>query len=97
MTEAELFEEVRKLLHLYGWLYYHTHDSRRSNPGFPDLVMVRPSSAGGAWQLLYRELKSEKGRLTDEQDRWLWALREAYCDMDVWRPSDMERIEKELR
>ena len=61
---------------------YHTHDSRRSEPGFPDVVVVGPHG------LLWRELKSSTGRLTPDQRVWLDKLRQAGSDVDVWRPSD---------
>jgi hypothetical protein len=50
--QATIVETARTL----GWLIYHTHDSRRSSPGFPDLVLVRPPAGrlrraeGGARQ-----------------------------------------------
>ena len=45
MTETELQDLVLKAAEWQGWLVYHTHDSRRSSPGFPDLAMVRRDRA----------------------------------------------------
>jgi hypothetical protein len=58
---------------------YHTFDSRRSNPGFPDLTLVKGST------LLFVELKSTKGRLTPAQSEWLEALG-FVASVATWRP-----------
>ena len=68
-----------------GWKCYHTHDSRRSEPGFPDLVLVRQ-------KILYRELKTDKGRLTESQKAWGDALIEAGADYAIWRPNQIQDI-----
>ena len=73
-----------------GWRVYHTYDSRRSEPGFPDLVLVRN-------EVLYRELKAEKGRLTDAQKAWGESLTKAGANYAVWRPSMIQQIYKELK
>jgi hypothetical protein len=52
-TEKQFQGAVVELCRLRGYLTYHTHDSRRSDPGFPDLVIV------GHGRVLYRELKRE--------------------------------------
>jgi hypothetical protein len=84
MTETELQNAVIDLAGRLGWLSYHTHDSRRSTAGFPDLVLVHPTSGA----LIFAELKSATGRVTPEQDQWLRALAlrgAAY----VWRPEHL--------
>jgi len=40
LTEAQLFELIRETCKWKHILCYHTHDSRRSGAGFPDLVLV---------------------------------------------------------
>ena len=94
MTEKQLQAAVMRMARLRGWLAYHTYDSRRSEPGFPDLVMVRHS------RLLFVELKSERGKLTEAQHGWRNALVQVYeVEVHVWRPSDWLNgsIEEALR
>jgi hypothetical protein len=86
MLEKDLQESVREMAVTLGYLVYHTHDSRRSEPGYPDLTMV------GHGRLLVRELKRQSGRLgvvTPEQKAWLAALTDAGVDAGVWRPADL--------
>jgi hypothetical protein len=85
-------QAVRELARLYGWMEYHTHDSRRSTSGFPDLVLLRPP------RLIFAELKTPKGRVTPEQEVWLQALARV-PDMEVfcWRPHDWPFIEAVLK
>lgn len=83
-SEQELLVQVRQVAGLYGWMVYHTHDSRRSDAGFPDLVLVRPP------RLIFAELKSEKGRIRNAQKRWLMRLGEVseLPEVYLWRPDD---------
>lgn len=90
-SEAEFQSQVRALCRFYGLTVYHTHNSQRSDPGFPDLVIV------GARGVLFRELKTEVGRVKPMQKFWIDVLRLAGQDADVWRPSDLDRIKLELK
>lgn len=80
LTEKELQAVVLDAARLFGWFTYHTHDSRRSNPGFPDLVLARPD------RVMFVELKSERGRLTVDQTQWLQVLEKAGQETHIWRP-----------
>lgn len=68
MTERDLMQAATDLARTFGWIVYHTFDSRRSEPGFPDLIAVRGS------HLLAIECKSATGRVTDAQRTWLVAF-----------------------
>lgn len=87
MSEKDFQTGVLKLARFHGFtLRYHTHDSRRSAPGFPDLILVNP----GARRVLYRELKTNKGRVSPDQREWLDGLTACGMDAGVWRPNDLD-------
>lgn len=90
-SEADFQNQVLRATRLLGLAVYHTYDSRRSASGYPDLTIV------GANGLLFRELKSERGRTSPHQQYWLAALQEAGVDAKVWRPADWPEITVELQ
>ena len=81
--EEDFQQKLIDLCHWSGLYVYHTHDSRRSSPGWPDLVIVGPRG------ILFRELKTETGKLSDAQKRVLGILTAAGADASVWRPADL--------
>lgn len=85
MSESVFQSKVISMAKSLGWEHYHTHDSRRSVAGFPDLVLVHPQKG---W-IIYRELKTETGRVSQAQWHWISMLRACRQDVDVWRPSGL--------
>ena len=63
-----------------GWKAYHTHDSRRSDSGFPDQVFARGP------RLIAAELKAGRGVTTEAQREWLTALAATGVEAVLWRP-----------
>jgi len=90
MREKELMQQVLQLAHLRGWLCYHTHDSRHSAKGYPDLTLVRGK------RLVFMELKTDAGKTTVEQDDWIDCLRAAGQEVYLLRPSQWSDIERIL-
>jgi len=91
-AEAGLLEHIRALARRSGWLCYHTHDSRRSEAGFPDLVLTNGQ------RVLFLECKTSTGKLTEAQARWLALLgRVPGVEARVIRPQDLAAIEGWLR
>lgn len=88
VTEADLREQVRTLCDLYGWKMYFTWTSIHSPQGFPDLVLANPEQK----RIVYAELKSEKGKVTEKQREWLDALEACGAEVWLWRPADIEGI-----
>lgn len=82
MSEADLQVMVIQLAELKGWLVYHTYNSRRSQPGYPDLTMVRRS------RVVFIELKTQSGKRTADQDRWGETLSLSDAEYYLWRPLD---------
>jgi len=93
VTERDLREQVRDLCKLFGWKMYFSWTSIHSPRGFPDLVLANPEQK----RVIYAELKSEKGKLTEYQREWLETL--AACGQEVYllRPADIEDFAEVLR
>ena len=99
ISEAELQRTVVQLARARGWLVCHMTDPQRSEPGVPDLLMVRPP------RVVFMELKRQKGRLDrrtrhDRKGRVLpnqedWKLALETCggvEYYLFRPSDWDTI-----
>ena len=91
ITEKEFQAAVIALAKRCGWVHYHTHDSRRSVAGFPDLILLRE-------RLVVVELKrSAKEKPTPAQEQWLASFRAAGVDARLWTPELWSEIEETLR
>lgn len=88
-SESVFQANVNNLLRNQGWMVYHTQDSRKCEPGFPDTVALR-----GNRQLIV-ELKTKRRNLTPEQYFWLLAFCAAGAEVYVWyaeRQEDWQEI-----
>lgn len=90
-SERSFQAQVLAYATLRGWRAYHTHDSRHSASGFPDLVLVRRP------YVLFVELKRDGERPTGAQQAWLDALIDCGLDASVWHPLDWPELERRLR
>ena len=95
MTERALLDAVIAIAKGNRWLVYHALPSMnrrgawathfRGHNGFPDLILSHP---GG--DLVIVELKSEIGRTTNDQVRWLNSFAAAGIETHVWRPAQLK-------
>ena len=81
MTERELQDSVTDLCKHLGLWAWHPYDMRRSEPGWPDLVILGRSA-------IFAELKSQRGQLTSEQRKVGYLLQAAGLRFVVWQPVD---------
>lgn len=86
VLEKDLQRQVVELATLLGYKRaYHTYDSRRSQTGFPDLVLVRD-------RVVFVELKRETTRATPAQQEWLTSLRDAGAEVYIVRPRNLDAL-----
>jgi hypothetical protein len=91
ISEAAFQRLVEDLAEFWGWRKFHDHDSRQNAAGLPDLLLVRPPV------LIFAELKTMRGRLRLEQNRWAGdLLRCPGVTYRLWRPQDWLRILQDL-
>jgi hypothetical protein len=109
MSERVLKNTIVTYARGYGWLVHHDLPSQRANgswatvtqgdSGYPDLVLVHPGNTAARLQaqIIYAELKTQRGKLTAGQQHWLDALQAAGQTAVVWRPNDLQDIFTKLR
>ena len=89
--ERDLQRNVQELARAYGWADWHVLRSKGMRAGFPDLVLIRPPD------LVWVELKSEKGRLSPAQKEMHEMLRACGQQVYLWYPGNEEEIMEVLR
>jgi VRR-NUC domain len=102
-TEAGFLSAVIEAAQAYGWWVHHQRPAMtakgwrsaiQGQMGFPDLVLVRPP------RLIFAELKTDTGKLTEEQEIWLDKIGSCvghdWVEVVVWRPKNWPEIEQTL-
>ncbi len=103
MTEIELQDAAASLARHLGFLVVHFRAARTAQgwatavsydgKGYPDLTLIHHGV------ILFREVKSAKGRLSPDQVMWAERLNEGGHDYAVWRPEQWDdgSVERELK
>ena len=115
ISEKAFTKQIIDLARLFGWKAAHFRPAltqrgrwvtavQGDGAGFPDLVLVHR----GKGRVIFVELKTQIGKLSEKQEQWLDALCEVekrYCALTghdwvvrcaVWRPSQFDEITKIL-
>ncbi len=93
ISEKEFQALVIQMAKDFGWkMIYHTHNSRKSAAGFPDLILIRGDL------MLAAELKVGANTPTPAQEDWLLAFeRVRRVESRLWYPKDLNTIRELLQ
>ena len=102
INERQFQAAVMELARWQGWKVFHPlpaqnergqwRTATQGDTGFPDLVLVHAERG-----VIFAELKSAIGKLSDHQQTWLATLKQAGAEVYVWRPADIEQIKAILK
>jgi hypothetical protein len=102
VSEAAFQQVVIDVARWHGWKVFHPlpaqnargrwRTAQAGDTGFPDLVLAHPKRG-----VIFAELKSAMGKLSDRQQAWIDTLRQAGAEVYVWRPADIEQIKAILK
>lgn len=87
MNEKQLLQGVVHLAVMLGYCHYHNLYAPGSDPGFPDLVLVRELPDP---RVVFAELKGVRGVVSERQRAWIEILRGAGAEAYIWRPDVIE-------
>jgi len=93
--EAQLQAAIVELAKHLGWMVFHPmpvqnqagrwRTALQGDKGFPDLVMAHKDHG-----VIFVELKSSIGRLSEFQDKWIATLKAGGATVYVWRQLDIK-------
>lgn len=98
-------QAVERMFRQVGWDTQHFWNTMNARPGFPDLLCWRvthvffPANVHQRvnGKLVFAELKTETGKVTESQRSTLLNLAAAGAPVFLWRPSDLDEILAVLR
>jgi hypothetical protein len=99
ISETMFLMQIKSVANLYGWTLHHQQPTMTAagrwltagSVGFPDIVLIHPRRG-----LIFAELKTDKGKATAAQLRWLDELKN-YAETYLWRPKDFDAIVQRLQ
>lgn len=99
LREREWQRQVLELAQILGWRTMHVRPAMGSKKhgwvtptslsGWPDLTLWHPKQK----RVVFVELKTDRGRLTDGQREVLGSLLGAGQEVYVWRPSELDEVQ----
>lgn len=99
-SESAFQAQVVALAQTMGWRVQHSRPAQvggrwmtaiTGDIGFPDLVLAHRTKG-----VVFAELKTERGVLSEAQAEWRKALTAGGAEYHLWRPSDMHQVMKRL-
>lgn len=90
MSEKDWQALIVSFARAHGWWVFHPHDSRRSEPGWPDLTLIRGR------ELIFVEVKKHNGKVSPEQANVIEMLEETGAEVHVWWPKDEPEVRARL-
>jgi hypothetical protein len=104
VSEDEFLRQVIELAQMLGWEVVHFRPARTKygwatpvqgtlGKGWPDLFLCRERDG----RVMAIELKSQAGKLSDEQRRVLEMLDKCGIQSQMYRPSDFDQLAEVLR
>jgi hypothetical protein len=102
VTEAQFQGQIIDLAHLCGYLVTHFRAAKtmhgwrtplQGDKGYLDTTMARPNPP----RHIVAELKSEKGRITADEQLWYDTLKAAGVECYIWRPRDFYEAARIIR
>lgn len=93
LTEPAFQRTIIENAQVYGWIRsYHTHNSMRSNPGYPDLTLHHPEHGA-----LWLEVKGAKGEVRLNQVAYVQDIRICGLHAYIVFPQDIQIVDALLR
>jgi hypothetical protein len=97
MLERDIQESIRQTAQQFGWssrashpkgFFYHTWSSKKSEKGFPDIVM------SDGTHLIIAEVKRNRpqGKVSDEQKNMLDVFASHIPHTYLWREDDLDEV-----